>query len=127
MSDYREEIRVSKEILARVVEAYRKIRNTMRYLHRESVRLRSRGRPRGARGCSRKWIATSLRCTRTWARASWTDTSDYDYNAVCQALNSFTNVDLSAFYVDVSKDRLYTFARAFARATQRADGDVRDR
>src|SRR5262249_60387609 len=32
MSDYREEIRVSKEILARVVEAYRKIRNTVRYL-----------------------------------------------------------------------------------------------
>ena len=32
MSDYREEIRVSKEILARVVEAYRKIRNTLRYL-----------------------------------------------------------------------------------------------
>ena len=30
MSDYREEIRVSKEILARVVEAYRKIRNTLR-------------------------------------------------------------------------------------------------
>ena len=32
MSDYRDEIRVSKEILARVVEAYRKIRNTFRYL-----------------------------------------------------------------------------------------------
>src|SRR5262249_36535060 len=32
MSDYREEIRVSQEILARVVEAYRKIRNTARYL-----------------------------------------------------------------------------------------------
>ena len=32
MSDYREEIRISKEILARVVEAYRKIRNTLRYL-----------------------------------------------------------------------------------------------
>ena len=32
MSDYWEEIRVSKEILARVVEAYRKIRNTLRYL-----------------------------------------------------------------------------------------------
>src|SRR6266480_4925543 len=32
MSDYTQEIRLSKEILARVVEAYRKIRNTMRYL-----------------------------------------------------------------------------------------------
>src|SRR6185295_4689003 len=32
MSDYREELRVGKEILARVAEAYRKLRNTMRYL-----------------------------------------------------------------------------------------------
>ena len=32
MSDYRGEIRVSNEILARAVEAYRKIRNTLRYL-----------------------------------------------------------------------------------------------
>ena len=32
MSDYTEELRVSKEILARVAEAYRKIRNTLRYL-----------------------------------------------------------------------------------------------
>ena len=46
MSDYREEIRVSKEILARVVEAYRKIRNTLRYLLGEPVRLRSGGRSR---------------------------------------------------------------------------------
>jgi isoleucyl-tRNA synthetase len=32
MSDYQEEIRIGKEILARVVEAYRKLRNTLRYL-----------------------------------------------------------------------------------------------
>jgi isoleucyl-tRNA synthetase len=32
MSDYTQEVRLSKEILARVVEAYRKIRNTLRYL-----------------------------------------------------------------------------------------------
>ena len=32
MVDYREEVRIGKEILARVVEAYRKLRNTLRYL-----------------------------------------------------------------------------------------------
>ena len=41
MSDYTQEIRVGKEILARVVEAYRKIRNTLRYLLGEPLRLRS--------------------------------------------------------------------------------------
>ena len=34
----------------------------------------------------------------------------FDYTTVCQLLNAFTTVDLSAFYADVSKDRLYTFA-----------------
>src|SRR5262249_25524750 len=35
---------------------------------------------------------------------------EYDYSAIFQTLNAFTTVDLSAFYADVSKDRLYTFA-----------------
>ena len=35
---------------------------------------------------------------------------EYDYPTIFQALNQFTTVDLSAFYADVSKDRLYTFA-----------------
>ena len=34
----------------------------------------------------------------------------YDYGTIFQALNGFATVDLSAFYADVSKDRLYTFA-----------------
>jgi isoleucyl-tRNA synthetase len=34
----------------------------------------------------------------------------YDYSTIFQTINAFTTVDLSAFYVDVSKDRLYTFA-----------------
>ncbi len=34
----------------------------------------------------------------------------YDYPTVFQAINQFTTVDLSAFYADVLKDRLYTFA-----------------
>ena len=35
---------------------------------------------------------------------------EYDYGTIFQAINAFTTVDLSAFYADVSKDRLYTFA-----------------
>jgi isoleucyl-tRNA synthetase len=41
---------------------------------------------------------------------------DYDYGTIFQTLNAFTTVDLSAFYADVSKDRLYTFgARSLPR------------
>src|SRR5207245_1066291 len=35
---------------------------------------------------------------------------EYDYGTISQALNQFATVDLSAFYNDISKDRLYTFA-----------------
>ncbi len=48
MVDYRDEVRLGKEVLARTVEAYRKIRNTFRYLLVEPVRLRSRAATRVA-------------------------------------------------------------------------------
>ena len=40
----------------------------------------------------------------------------YDFPRIFHALNALATVDLSAFYVDVSKDRLYTLAAAIARA-----------
>src|SRR5262249_54504738 len=36
--------------------------------------------------------------------------TEYDYATVFQSLNTFTTVDLSAFYNDISKDRMYTLA-----------------
>ena len=51
----------------------------------------------------------------------------YDFQAMFHAVNEFMTVDLSAFYLDISKDRLYTLARRFARTPVGADGAVRDR
>ncbi|HEY2829338.1 MAG TPA: isoleucine--tRNA ligase [Thermoanaerobaculia bacterium] len=109
MSDYREEIRVSKEILARVVEAYRKIRNTMRILTANLYdfdpavdRLPHAQLEEMDRYILAVYASVGTRVLKGYEQ--------YDYNALAQALNSFANIDLSAFYVDVSKDRLYTFA-----------------
>src|SRR5690606_25933568 len=52
-----------------------------------------------------------------WALAKYAETADrivkayddYDYPAIFQAANTFITVDVSAFYVDVTKDRMYTF------------------
>ncbi len=107
--DYREEMRISKEILARVVEAYRKIRNTLRYLLANlydfdpKVDLVDRRR---------------LEEVDRYILARYGDVAgrvlgayeEYEYGTIFQALNAFTTLDLSAFYADVSKDRLYTFA-----------------
>ncbi|HKY21079.1 MAG TPA: isoleucine--tRNA ligase [Vicinamibacterales bacterium] len=111
MSDFTEDIRVSKEILTRASDAYRKIRNTLRYLlanlydfdpAKDSVEH------------------AQLEEVDRYVLARYADVSqgvlkaydDYSYSAIFQAINGFLTVDLSAFYADVSKDRLYTFAAA---------------
>ncbi|HEX6976114.1 MAG TPA: isoleucine--tRNA ligase, partial [Vicinamibacterales bacterium] len=108
MVDYREEVRVGKQILARVVEAYRKIRNTLRYLlsnlydfdpARDMVPLEA------MEEVDRVALARYGSVLRTVLKAY----DEYDFPPIFQAVNQFATVDLSAFYADVSKDRLYTF------------------
>src|SRR5205809_1619969 len=109
MSDYTQEVRLSKEILARVVEAYRKIRNTLRYLlanlydfdPRVDVVDRSR-----LEEVDRYILARYAEVGQRIVAAY----EEFDYGTIFQALNAFATVDLSAVYADVSKDRLYTFA-----------------
>jgi isoleucyl-tRNA synthetase len=111
MVDYREEVRLGKQILARVVEAYRKIRNTLKFLASnlydfdpavDSVPLDR------MHEVDRFALARYGTAATTVLKAY----EDYDFPAIFQALNQFTTVDLSAFYADVSKDRLYTFGAA---------------
>jgi len=109
MSDYREEIRVSKEILARVVEAYRKIRNTLRYLLANLYDFDP---------SKDRLPLDRLEEVDQYILARYANVAEeilsaydaYDYGTICQTINAFTTSDLSAFYADVSKDRLYTFA-----------------
>ncbi len=108
-ADYREELRVSKEILARVVEAYRKIRNTLRYLIANLYDF-DPAADRVALGQMEevdRYILTRYAQLGGRMLAAY---EAYDYSTIFQVLNAFVTVDLSAFYSDVSKDRLYTFA-----------------
>jgi isoleucyl-tRNA synthetase len=109
MSDFREELRVSRQILARVVEAYRKIRNTCRYL---LANLYDFDPARDAVAVASLQEVDRYALTRyaQFARAALDAYDAYDFPAIFQRVNQFTTVDLSAFYADVSKDRLYTFA-----------------
>ena len=115
MVDYREDIRVGKEVLARTVEAYRKIRNVLRVLVANLYDFdpKKDSLPTGR----------MLEVDR-WALAKYADAAakivkayeDYDYPAIFQVANQLITVELSAFYVDVTKDRMYTFgARSDAR------------
>ena len=113
MVDCREEVRIGSEVLARTVEAYRKIRNTFRYLlsnlydfdpARDCVPLA--GLVEVDRFVVSRFGGLAAEVERAYGRR--------DFQAVFRAISDFVTVDLSAFYLDVSKDRLYTF-----RATSR--------
>jgi isoleucyl-tRNA synthetase len=109
MSDFREELRVGKQILARVVEAYRKFRNTLRYLVSNLYDFD----PAADRVPLERLQEVDRYILSRYgdmAAAVLRAYDEYDYPAIFQLVNQFLTVDLSAFYADVSKDRLYTFA-----------------
>jgi isoleucyl-tRNA synthetase len=131
MADYSQDIRLSQEILARAVEAYRKIRNTFRYLISNLYDFDPAhdAVPYGEllevdRYALARYADAARRILDAYER--------YEYPVIFHTLNTLMTVDLSAFYLDVSKDRLYTLgARSRARRSgqtaiyQIADGLAR--
>ena len=109
MSDFSGELRVSQEILSRVVEAYRKLRNTCRILV---------GNLYDFDPTTDLTPVDQLDAVDRYALSRFADRARavirayeaYSFPAVFHALNQLATVDLSAFYIDVTKDRMYTFA-----------------
>jgi len=107
--DYRNDIRVSDEILARLSETYRKIRNTLRYL---AGNLYDFDPTKDAVSHDKL-----LELDR-WALSNYAQLlerldqaySKYEFHQIYHALNHFCTVELSSFYLDILKDRLYTSA-----------------
>jgi isoleucyl-tRNA synthetase len=107
--DYTSDVRLSEAMMQHLAEAYRKIRNTFRFAlsnlfdfdpSRDSV-------PDSDLLEMDAWM---LRRTGAVIREcrEWYD--NFDFHRVYHRLHDFCSVDLSAFYFDVLKDRLYTFA-----------------
>jgi isoleucyl-tRNA synthetase len=113
MVDYREEIRIGQEILARVVEAYRKLRNTLRILAANLYDFdpATDAVADGALEPVDRYILARYATLALKVRSNY-DT--FDFQGVVHGLNAFVTVDLSAFYVDVTKDRLYTLGATSA-------------
>ncbi|MFZ5610156.1 MAG: isoleucine--tRNA ligase [Pseudomonadota bacterium] len=104
-TDYFEDQRISEEILRGQVDAYRKIRNTFRYLlgnlsgFTAAERVAAEAMPELER-----WVLHRLALLDEKIRAA---IAAYDLNKVYTALHSFCILDLSAFYFDIRKDTLY--------------------
>ncbi len=108
-SSYNEDVRISKETLTRLSDAYRKIRNTVRYLlgnlydfdpakdtlaYQELLDID-------------KWALFKL---ATYVADIKTSYNKYEFANAYKLIYSFCNEDLSSFYLDILKDRLYTSA-----------------
>ena len=106
--DYRDDLRISPEILTHMIEAYRKIRNTCRFLlsnlydfDPENDRIPYEQLPELDR-----WALHRLSELIPRVRESY---DEFEFHTIFHALNNFCSVDLSSVYLDILKDRLYTF------------------
>ncbi len=108
-TDYHEDMRVAPEILQRITDGYRKLRNTARFalgnLHgfepaRDSVAEDEMLE-------IDRWALAELDEVVALVRAAY---KAYEFHAVFHRLYNFCTVALSARYFDIIKDRLYTFA-----------------
>ena len=107
--DFSGELTISSEILKRVVESYRRIRNTLRFLLANTSDFdAAKHAVPVAQMAEIDRYALALMC-----REQDTMTADYarfQFHLVAQRLQSFCSEDLGAFYLDILKDRLYTCA-----------------
>ncbi len=104
--DYRDDIKVSDEILKQVSDSYRKIRNTIRYMlgnlgdfdaGENSVAFEDL--PELDRWALAKFEQFRLKVTSGYER--------YEFHSIYQSLNYFCGTTMSSFYLDILKDRLY--------------------
>jgi len=117
-TDYSGELYLSDEILKRVVEGYRRIRNTLRFLlaNTSDFDAAKDALPVG------EWLEIdryALAFTREMAAACIADYARYEFHLVAQRIQTFCSEDLGGFWLDILKDRLYT-TRAASRARRSA-------
>jgi isoleucyl-tRNA synthetase len=108
-TDYSGELSISDEILKRVVEAYRRIRNTVRFLMANTVDFDHATHMLPVAD----WLEIdryALAMTRQMVVDAEADYARYEFHRVVQALQTFCSEDLGGFYLDILKDRLYTTA-----------------
>ncbi len=108
--DYSEDLPISDEILKRVAESYRKIRNTYKFIlgnlgdfNPDTDTLQYDSLMEMDKYILNRWEATKQRIQKAY--------DDHQYHTFYHTFMNFCIRDLSAFYLDILKDRLYTEAK----------------
>jgi isoleucyl-tRNA synthetase len=104
-ADYAEDLRLGNEILKTNIEAYRKLRNTMRYIlgALDGLKDWEQVHPKGMPELER-YILHRLHEVHEQVMQAY---EVFDYKRLFAVLTNFMNQDLSAFYFDIRKDTLY--------------------
>jgi len=109
-TDYSGELSIDeKTILPRVVEVYRRLRNTLRFLLANTADFDAKTQMLPPA----EWLEVdryALALTRRLQAQCTADYERFEFHKVVQALMNFCSEDLGAFYLDILKDRLYTAA-----------------
>jgi isoleucyl-tRNA synthetase len=109
-TDYSGELSLSEEILKRVVESYRRIRNTLRFVLANLDDFD----PGGDALAVSEWLEIDRYAVQMAQRLQAQLVKDYErfeFHLVVQRLQTFCSEDLGGFYLDILKDRLYTSPR----------------
>ncbi|MEK7747821.1 MAG: isoleucine--tRNA ligase [Nitrospirota bacterium] len=106
-TDFRDDIRISDSILQQLVEAYRKIRNTCRFLLSNLYDYQQGDVSENNLLEIDRWALNRLSLLNEKVQQSY---AAMEFHTVFHAINQFCSVDLSAFYLDIIKDRLYASA-----------------
>ena len=108
--DYQEDLRISQEILNQLVDQYRKIRNTCRYLLSNLYDFDpvSNRVPFEQLQELDRWALMRLHHLITKVRHAY---QEFDFRQIIHELDYFCAVYMSAVYLDILKDRLYTFKK----------------
>ncbi len=105
--DYRDDIKISKEMIDRIVETYRRIRNTFRFLH---ANLHGDFDPTQHKisyeqlSYLDRWMLSRLQNLIEKVREAY---ETYAFHAIFHAIHNFCAIELSALYLDIVKDRMY--------------------
>ena len=104
-TDYFEDVRIGKEVLATTTDAYRKLRNSFRYLLGALAGFESEEAVAVAEMPElERWVLHRLASLDRELREA---SEGFEYNRYARLITTFANDDLSAFFFDIRKDALY--------------------
>lgn len=105
--DYQDDTRISQEILTRVAEAYRRIRNTCRYIlgNISDFDPATQSVPFPEMPEIDRWALHQLEVLKGRVLTAY---QDLQFHVIYQEVNGFCTTEMSSFYLDILKDRMYT-------------------